>query len=119
SKYSKLAEHESICVSGNGSDEDATSNATWREDQSDDQEKIQATLELEANVKARGEHFKSAPYNGLSESESEKLIANHLGVNRSIKRRYFSAYTSALVEKNGKQSMHYHGTAALSFNQLN
>lgn len=118
SKYSKMSEFESVCVANDGGIEDATSEATWREDHSDDEAKINAALKLESDVRERGAHFKSAPYNGLSEAESEKLIANHLGVNRFVKRRYFSGFTSALVEKDGKQGMHYYGSAALTLPEL-
>ncbi len=118
SKYSKVAEHESINVSDDGNLEDATSEATWQADSSDTKQKIAATLALEAGVVKRGKEFKGAPYNGLSENESEKLIANHRGVFRSIKRRTFSAYTSALVEAGGKQSMYYYGASALTFKDL-
>lgn len=118
SKYSKMAEFEAICVSDDGSAGDATNDQTWREDTTDDQAKIEATLKLEADVINRGPAFKSAPYNGLSENEGEKLIANHLGIFKSIKRRNFSAYTSALVEQDGKQSMFYYGSSALNFKDL-
>jgi PmbA protein len=118
SKYSKVSEFESICATDDGQNADATNEATWRLDETSDEEKIDATLKLEADVLKRGSEFKSAPYNGLSENEAEKFIANHLGVSRSIKRRVFSAYTSALVEDAGKQSMHYYGNSSLNFKQL-
>lgn len=118
SKYSKIAEYESICVSDDGTKSDATNEATWLEDGTEDQEKIEATLKLESAVKARGKEFKGAPYNNLSENEGEKLIANHLGLYRTIKRRTFSAFTSALIESNGKQSMYYYGTSGLRFRDL-
>tara|TARA_R110002049_G_scaffold107584_1_gene255349 strand:+ start:318 stop:1655 length:1338 start_codon:yes stop_codon:yes gene_type:complete len=118
SKYSKVSEHESIDASNDGSKEDATNEHTWREDNTSDEEKVAAVLKLEGDVLAKGKPFKSAPYNGFSENEGEKIIANHLGLFRSIKRRYFSGYTSALAEQNGKQSMHYYGTAGLNFKDL-
>ncbi len=118
SKYSKVSEHESINATNDGSNEDATCEHTWKEDKTSDEQKVAAVLKLEGDVLAKGSPFKSAPYNGLSENEGEKIIANHLGLFKSIKRRYFSGYTSALAERDGKQSMHYYGTAGLTFNEL-
>lgn len=118
SKYSKLSEYESICVTDDGNKSDATTKATWLEDQHNDQDKIALALKLEADVRARDKRIKSAPYNSLSEGTSERLIANHLGVFRTIKHRTFSGFTSALVDTEGKQSMHYYGGVGLTLDQL-
>lgn len=118
SRYSKENQFESICATDDGSKEDATCEYTWKEDKTSDEQKVKAALKLESDVISKGAPFKSAPYNGLSENESEKIIANHLGLFRSVKRRYFSGYTSALASRDGKQSMHYYGSAGLTFNEL-
>ncbi|MBH46826.1 MAG: Zn-dependent protease [Halobacteriovorax sp.] len=118
SKYSKLNEFESISAKDDGSKADATNEFTWQEDHTSAADKVSAILKLEGDVLAKGSPFKSAPYNSFSESEGEKIIANHHGLYKAMKRRYFSAYTSALVEQDGKQSMHYYGSSALTFKGL-
>ena len=118
STYVKVDEFEEVCVSHKErifSDNDKT----FREDTTPAEKKIELCLELEKGVKGKDSSVKGAPYNGYSEGESHSYIANSLGALCFEKNKSFSCYTSALLEKEGKQSMHYHGSVARVFNDLN
>ena len=83
------------------------------------EEKVQFALDLEAQVKAKHPAVKAAPYNNLSEIQHERLYVNSLGTFCTQKERSFSCYTSALIEQDQQQGMHYHSSIARSFAQLN
>ena len=118
SKYVKEDEYEEICVAHKDRIF-ADNEKTYREDNTPAEKKIELCLELEKGIKAKDSSVKSAPYNGYSEGESASYIANSLGTLCFEKNRSFSCYTSALIEKDGKQSMHYHGSVGRVFNELN
>ena len=118
SKYVKEDEFEEICVAHKDR-VFADNEKTYREDNTPAEKKIELCLDLEKGIKAKDDSVKGAPYNGYSEGESASYIANSLGTLCFEKNRSFSCYTSALIEKDGKQSMHYHGSVGRVFNELN
>ncbi|MDC0254454.1 TldD/PmbA family protein [Bacteriovoracales bacterium] len=117
SRYVKEDEFEEICVSHKDrvfSDNEKT----YREDNTPAEKKIELCLALEKGVKDKDSSVKGAPYNGYNEGESHSYIANSLGTLCFEKDKSFSCYTSALLEKEGKQSMHYHGSVGRNFKDL-
>ena len=117
SKYVKEDEFEEICVAHKDR-VFADNEKTYRADNTPAEKKIELCLDLEKAVKAKDSTVKGAPYNGYSEGESASYIANSLGTLCFEKNRSFSCYTSALIEKDGKQSMHYHGSVGRVFSDL-
>ncbi|MCO4795135.1 MAG: TldD/PmbA family protein [Bacteriovoracaceae bacterium] len=82
------------------------------------EDKTKFALELESKIKEKDSHVKGAPYNGFSEVEHTRLYVNSNGTLCQQDEKTFSCYTSALIEKDGKQSMHYHSSVARKFNKL-
>ena len=64
------------------------------------EEKINFALELENAVLKKDPRAKSAPYNGLSQVESTRIVANTAGACCVENNAYFSCYTSCLAESN-------------------
>lgn len=82
------------------------------------EKKFEMALELESAVKAMGEDIKGAPYNGISEGVSERASMNSLGGFCYERHPYAQCYTSALLEKEGKQAMFHEAHIARCFSEL-
>lgn len=102
------------------SDKELVSISDFKKDESiSTQEKIDFCLKLESEVKKRDSRVQAVPYNGFSESESETYFLNSLGTFGFDNEYYTSCYTSALINENKENSMHYHGVMARNLNDLN
>ncbi|MFT6070992.1 MAG: PmbA protein [Bacteriovoracaceae bacterium] len=117
SKYTKEEPLETIDLSRTDFLE-GTIDKVYKEDDSSLEEKINFCLSLESEVKKKDSAVKSTPYNNLSRSESENLYGNSLGTFCGQKTRSFSCFTSALIEKNNQQSMHYHVSVGRKLSEL-
>lgn len=82
------------------------------------EQKGELALSLEANVLSKDSSVKSSPYNGYSETERERFIANSNGLNVSYKVNNKSCYTSALIEKDGDQAMSYWSSVGRKVSEL-
>lgn len=116
-RFSKDDPHQNISVTRKEAI-DGTTKSIHQTDTTLLEDKIKFTLDLEENIKSKSSHVKSAPYNNLSEVEHTRLYANTNGTLCKQTERTFSCYTSALIEKDSKQSMHYHSSLARNFNDL-
>ena len=116
-KFSKDDPNQKIAVART-QEFDGTNERVYKSDTTPLDKKTQFTLDLESKIKEKDSAVKSAPYNNLSEVEHVRMYVNSKGTVCTQKERTFSCYTSALIEKNGKQSMHYHGSVARTFNEL-
>ena len=67
---------------------------------------IKETIDMENEIKSLDKRAKTPPYNGLSEVESTTIMANTKGARCSYKTKFYSCYTSALLNENDKNSMH-------------
>jgi len=117
-KYSKIAKHEKITNSKEGL-LDGTCEDHISDNEVDPQELIDIALKLESDVKAKDKAAKTPPYNGAAEYSSERLYANSNGVLCNERNRVFQSYTSALLEENDKQSMHFYSSLAYKLADLN
>ncbi len=117
SNYTKEEPLESITLE-RSKEVDGTIDKIYQEDKTSLDEKIKFCLSLESEVKNKNESVKSAPYNNLSENEYQRIYGNHLGTLCNQKSKIFSCYTSALIEKDGQQSMHHHHSVGRNFNEL-
>lgn len=81
-------------------------------------EKIDLTKKLESEVYKRDKRVKGVPYNGFTESTIEYYYMNSNKTFHFENDFYYSSYTSALVEENGKNSMHYHGSVSREFDNI-
>ncbi|MGK4475467.1 TldD/PmbA family protein [Aeromonas molluscorum] len=81
------------------------------------EEKIALALRLEADMLALPD-VTGAPYNSLFEGESRLWLANSLGTLCQHSEFSVGCYTSALVEREGRQSMHYQGQYGRRFDEL-
>ena len=72
------------------------------------EEKIALALRLEADMLAQPD-VTGAPYNSFFEGESRLWLANSLGSLCQHSEFSVGCYTSALVERDGRQSMHSQG----------
>lgn len=97
---------------------DGTTDKIYQEDNSSLDAKIKFTMALESEVKKKDQSVKSAPYNNLSVNERQSVYGNTLGTFCGQKSRSFSCFTSALLEKDGQTSMHYHGNVGRTFQDL-
>ncbi len=89
-----------------------------QEDNSTIEEKIEKSIYLEQKVLQKSKDVKSAPYNSVNESSSSFYLMNTLGTKCFSKDKSFSCYTSALIDKNNNQSMHYDLSIARKFDEL-
>lgn len=117
SKYTKEEPLETIDLARDSFLE-GTTDKVYQEDDSSLDEKIKFCLSLESEVKKKDSSVKSTPYNNLSRSESENLYGNSLGTYCGQKTRSFSCFTSALIEKDSQQSMHYHVSVGRKLSEL-
>ncbi len=117
SKYTKEGPLEMISLKRDGF-LDGTIDKVYQDDPSCLEEKINFCLELESEVKKKDIHVKSTPYNNLSQNEGQLIYGNSLGTFCGQKGRTFSCYTSALIEKDGEQSMHHHASIGRKFQDL-
>lgn len=97
---------------------DGTNEKVFQSDNTPLDDKTKFALALESKIKEKDSSVKSAPYNNLSEVEHVRMYVNSKGTVCTQKEKTFSCYTSALIEKDGKQSMHYHGSVARTFKDL-
>ncbi|MFD2178370.1 TldD/PmbA family protein [Veronia pacifica] len=81
------------------------------------EEKVALALQLEQGVLDKP-LAKAAPYNSFSESSHKTLLANTLGMRCDHSSRHLMCFTSTLIDQGGKQSMHYTGTIARTFAEL-
>ncbi len=116
-KFSKDDPNQKIAVSRT-EEFDGTNDKVYKADTTPLDKKTQFALDLESKIKAKDNTVKSAPYNNLSEVEHVRMYVNSNGTVCTQKERTFSCYTSALIEKDGKQSMHYHSSVARTFDEL-
>lgn len=86
-------------------------------DQTPIEEKIALSLALESEMLARP-GVKSAPYNAYYEGRSELWLANSRGTFCQHREGSVGAYTTALIEQEGRQSMFYRGQSCRSFAEL-
>jgi PmbA protein len=118
SKYTKEEPLEEIELSRNEY-LDGTIDKIYQDDNTPLQDKINFALSLESEVKKLDKTIKSTPYNNFSQNEGQRIYGNHLGTFCGQKSRTFSCYTSALIEREGMQSMHYHASIGRKFSDLN
>lgn len=90
----------------------------YQADETSTQEKIDFVLELESKVKEKDSRISAVPYNGLSEVNSESYYLNSLNCFTFDSEYYLSCYTSALIKEGSANSMHYQGTLARKFGEL-
>lgn len=81
------------------------------------EEKIALALRLEADMLAQPD-VTGAPYNSFFEGESRLWLANSLGSLCQHSEFSVGCYTSALVERDGRQSMHSQGQYGRRFDEL-
>lgn len=114
SKYAPLDENEKIC------NENVTIIAPF--DNIVDvaiEKKIDLALSLESKMLAKDSHVAAVPYNGFSQGSSITHYLNSKNVYCEQRVNTISCYSSALIKKDDKNSMYYHGTTAKSFEDLN
>ncbi|MDO2949108.1 TldD/PmbA family protein [Aeromonas simiae] len=80
-------------------------------------EKIALALRLEGEMLKR-EGVKGAPYNAYYESRSELWLANSQGTLCHHSEASVGGYTTALIERDGRQSMFYQGVNERRFSDL-
>ncbi|NMG01348.1 hypothetical protein GPA27_28705, partial [Aromatoleum toluolicum] len=81
------------------------------------EEKIALTLRLESDMLALPD-VTGAPYNGFFEGESRLWLANSQGSICEHQEFSVGCHSSALIEREGRQSMHYQGQYARRFDEL-
>ena len=81
------------------------------------EEKIALTLRLESDMLALPD-VTGAPYNGFFEGESRLWLANSQGSVCEHQEFSVGCHSSALIEREGRQSMHYQGQYARRFDEL-
>lgn len=113
--YAKEDLHETICAPRQEIPD--WSAQTFLEDDASTDDKISLTLELESGLEGRDIDAK-APYNAFSELEYEVALANTLGHTCVHKERQVSCYSYALLNHDGKQSMHHGFEVGRQFQEL-
>lgn len=81
------------------------------------EEKIALALRLESDMLALPD-VTGAPYNGFFEGESRLWLANSQGSLCEHQEFSVGCHSSALIEREGRQSMHYQGQYARRFDEL-
>lgn len=81
------------------------------------EEKIALALRLESDMLALPD-VTGAPYNGFFEGESRLWLANNQGSFCEHQEFSVGCHSSALIEREGRQSMHYQGQYARRFDEL-
>lgn len=81
------------------------------------EEKIALALRLESDMLALPD-VTGAPYNGFFEGESQLWLANSQGSFCQHQEFSVGCHTSALIERGGRQSMHYQGLYGRRFDEL-
>lgn len=89
----------------------------FRPDDTPQQDKIDLALSLESGLANRPISAK-APYNGFGEVDYSIHFANSNGHRCAHRERNFSCYTYALLEAEGKQSMHLGYQVGRQFHEL-
>ena len=82
------------------------------------EEKVELSIKLEKEILSLDKKVKSAPYNGVSEGQSEYYNFNTEGLRAFEKSGSVSCYTSCLMEEGTQNGMHYKSSSARSLNQL-
>jgi PmbA protein len=108
--------HQMITVK---SDADLISNSKFVKEETSIQDKIDFCLKLESEVQKKDSRVQSVPYNGLSEGESATYYLNSLGTFGFDNEYYMNCYTSALINKENENSMHYHSSMGRKIADLN
>lgn len=81
------------------------------------EDKIALALAMEQDV-VNQPRATGAPYNGYGEQTQYQLLANTLGTRCYHRERSFSCYTAALLNHDGKQSMHLGASVSRRFADL-
>lgn len=81
------------------------------------EQKIELALTLESQIREKP-HVQSAPYNGYSDQISRVVLGNTLSAHCTHQERTLTCYTSALIDYNDKQSMHFAVSVARNFEAL-
>lgn len=115
-RFSKQDEHQTIRCLNSQITTDVAEIA--QEDRGTIDEKIELSLALEQGVVALP-HASSSPYNGYSDGENQRIIANTQGTLCRHFERTFNCYAYTLFEKDGKQSMAGKASVARRFEELN
>jgi PmbA protein len=116
-KFSKEAPFETIELSRTEVF-DGTCEEHNNQNEVDAQSIIDIALKLEKAVQAKDKAAKVPPYNGAGEHAGQRIYANSNGTICMEQSRGFSCYTSALLDENDKQSMHYYSSQAFDFKNL-
>ena len=115
STFAKNSPHEKIQGSGKLVNNDAHNQQS---ETTSNEDKIKFGVELEQSIKSKDARIKSSPYNGVSESSSERYSMNTTGLFTFEKSQLTSCYTSCLMEDGEKNGMHYHSSIARNFKDL-
>ncbi len=114
-RYSKFNEHSSIESEQEIHIHHNEENIDYAPDPN---QMIELSLELETQILKRDKRATNAPYNGLSQNEYSVNLVNSKGAHLSVKKKGYSAWTSALLSENGRNSTHYAHTMSRDFRSL-
>ncbi|PIK15692.1 TldD/PmbA family protein [Halobacteriovorax sp. JY17] len=117
-KYSKEEELEKIDVQRSELI-DGTKSFKYDTERTQPEKLIEMALMIEKDLMAKDTCLKTPPYNGVGEYIDQSLYLNHLGTKCIEKSKAYACYTAALLEKDGKQSMHVHQSLTRKFQELN
>ncbi len=81
-------------------------------------EKVELTLKLESEVRARDKGVQAVPYNGFSEGRGESYYLNSNNCFGFESDSSMSCYTSALIKEGNESSMHYEGALGRDLSKL-
>ena len=117
-KYSKEEELEKIDVK-RSEPLDGTKSFKYSEERAEPEKLIEMALMIEKDLMAKDKFLKTPPYNGVGEYIDQSLYLNHLGTSCVEKSKAYACYTAALLDRDGKQSMHVHQSLTRRFEDLN
>ncbi|MGY3857363.1 TldD/PmbA family protein [Aeromonas intestinalis] len=115
-RFAKVDPDQRISVQGSRLSTDCPE--IYQPDNTPVEEKIALALRLESDILALPD-VTGAPYNSVYEGESQLWLANSLGTLCQHKEFSIGCYSSALIERDGRHSMHYQGQQARRFDELN
>lgn len=116
-KYSKEEDLEKIEVERSELI-DGTKEFKYDDQRAEPEKLIEMALMIEKELMAKDKNLKTPPYNGVGEYIDQSLYLNHLGTKCIEKNKAYSCYTAALLERDGKQSMHVQQSLTRKFNDL-
>ena len=115
SRFAKVDADQAIRVGGSRISTDCAE--INQQDDTPVEEKIALALRLESDMLAKPD-VTGAPYNSFFEGESSFWLANSLGTLCQHQAFSVGCHTSALIERDGRQSMHYQGQYGRRFDEL-